>query len=162
MVQNLIDWALGTSVHTWVLSNSWAWPAMETLHFFGLCFMLGALIIIDTRMMGYFKSVSFDAVHRLLPWVFIGFGVNLITGFVFLLGDPSLYAPNIGFHLKLILIVLGGLNAALYYWKLHGKLGQLETNGDTNSLAKLVGASSLVFWFGVLIMGRMIPYVGTG
>jgi hypothetical protein len=42
MVQNLIDWALGTTIHTWVLSNAWAWPAMETLHFLVsvLCWVL--------------------------------------------------------------------------------------------------------------------------
>ncbi|MBT5032551.1 MAG: hypothetical protein HOM55_09695 [Proteobacteria bacterium] len=162
MLQNFIDWASSTAVNSWVLSNAWAWPAMETLHFFGLCLMLGALLIIDTRLMGYFKSVSFDAVHKLLPWAFIGFAINLITGLVFLFGDPARYVPNIGFRLKLILIVLGGLNAAYYYWKLHGRLGQLEVNGDATSLAKLVGSASLVFWFGVLIMGRLIPYVGTG
>ena len=162
MQQIFIDWASDTSINSWVLSNAWVWPWAETLHFFGLCFMLGALVIIDTRLMGYFKSVSFDAVHKLLPWVFIGFGINLITGILFLLGDPGRYMPNIGFQLKIVLIVLGGLNAAYYYWKLDGKLGQLDADGSTNDRAKLVGAASLVFWFGVLIMGRLIPYVGTG
>lgn len=162
MVQNLVDWASSTSINAWVLSNAWAWPAMETIHFFGLCFLLGALLVIDTRMMGWFKSVSFDAVHKLLPWVFIGFGLNLITGILFLFGDPGRYAVNIGFQIKLVLIVLCGLNAAIYYWKLDGRLGELEADGDTNSLAKMVGGASLVLWFGVLIMGRLIPYVGTG
>jgi hypothetical protein len=29
-------------------------------------------------------------------------------------------------------------------------------------LAKAVGSLSLIFWFGVLSFGRLLPYLGTG
>lgn len=161
-MENLVQWALGTSLHEWVISEPWIWPALETIHFFGLCLLLGAMLIIDTRLIGWFKSVSFDAVHKLLPWVFVGFGMNLVTGSLFLLGDPERYAINIGFQIKMGLIVLCGLNALLFAWKLDGRLAQFEAEGSTSSLAKVVGGGSLLLWFGVLIMGRLIPYVGTG
>lgn len=161
-MQNIIDRILGTAIHEWILSSPWVWPTFEILHFFGLCLLLGGLLIIDTRMMGGFKEVSFDVAHKLIPWVLAGFAINLCTGILFLFGDPERYVINIGFQIKVVLILLCGLNAALYFWKLDGNLDLLEKDGKTTGIAKLVGGASLGLWFGVLIMGRLIPYVGTG
>ena len=161
-MQSLVNWILTTSLNEWILTTAWVWPVLETLHFFGLCLLLGGLLIIDTRMIGWFKGVSFKVTHKLLPWVIAGFLINLTTGILFLIGDPERYTINIGFQIKAVLILLCGLNAALYFWKLDGKLGRIEANGNTNGLAKIVGGVSLGLWFGVLVMGRLIPYVGTG
>jgi hypothetical protein len=38
----------------------------------------------------------------------------------------------------------------------------LGPNDSTPALAKIVGLLSLVFWFGVLSYGRLLPYLGTG
>ncbi len=159
----MIEWILSTSLSAWVLGTAWAWPLAETLHFFGLSILLGALLIIDLRLVGFFKGLSLQATHQLLPWVFIGFGINLLTGILFLFGDPVRYYLNIGFRIKMVLVLLAGLNAIWFYMKINKPM--MDTWGsheDTPGLAKVIGGLSLVFWFGVLIFGRLIPYVGTG
>ena len=162
MLESLPQSIEGGAIYTMVTSTAWLWPLMEILHFIGLSLLLGALIIIDGRMLGFFRSINIHATHSLLPWVFVGFILNLVTGVLFFFGDPFRYAGHTGFQLKMVLVLVAGLNAALYYWKLHPVIGSWEANGDTTGLAKAVGAVSLVAWTGVLLLGRLIPYMSTG
>lgn len=158
----MIDWILSSSINAWVLNTFWAWPLFETLHFFGLSLMLGALLVIDLRMLGYLNGLSFSATHRLLPLVFAGFVINLFTGFMFVMGDPERYFIHTGFQLKILLVVLGGLNALWFALRISKPMHQWSTNSDITLEAKAVGCLSLIFWFGVLLLGRLIPYVSTG
>ena len=100
--------------------------------------------------------------HTLIPLTIAGFAINLMTGIVFLFGDPYRYAMNISFVIKAILIVLGGLNA-LYFWiKVTPILERIGPHEDPGTKIKVVGLLSLTLWTGVLCFGRLIPYLGTG
>ena len=154
---------LDTPLNIWVINaNPWFWPSLEIFHFLGLCLLLGGLIIIDLRLAGFIRSVSTEAVHKLLPLVLFGFALNLITGILFWFGDPTRYAVNIGFQIKMLLIVVAGLNALLYKFKIEPVMHTWEETGSTPLLARSVAFTSLIVWTGVLLLGRLIPYVGTG
>lgn len=154
---------LDTPLNLWVIgANTWFWPSLETFHFFGLCLLLGALIIIDLRMAGFYRSLSAAAVHKLLPLVFIGFGINLITGILFWYGDPMRYAVNIAFQIKMLLIVVAGINALIYQFKIEPVMHTWNENDPTPLIARAVAYTSLTAWLGVLLLGRLIPYLGTG
>ncbi len=161
-MESIVEWMTATALNTWVNGSAWVWPTLETLHFFGLCLLLGSLLIIDMRMIGWFKRIDIGATHALLPLVFIGFVINLGTGTLFLFGDPGRYVINIAFQLKMLLVILAGLNALLFYWKIDPVMAGWGAHDGTPAIAKFVGAASLVFWFGVLAFGRLIPYMGTG
>jgi hypothetical protein len=60
------------------------------------------------------------------------------------------------------LIVLAGLNFLVYFTKVEPRILNLGPSDGTPPFAKAVGALSLVFWFGVLSFGRLLPYLGTG
>ncbi len=152
----------GTAINNWVLSSSWLWPLLEILHFIGLSLLLGSLIVIDLRLAGFFRSINIGATHRLLPWTFLGFGLNLITGILFVFGDPARYAANIGFRVKMLLVLLAGLNALWFYWKINTPMKTWAPDADTPALAKVIAFVSLGTWTGVLLLGRLIPYIGTG
>lgn len=152
----------GGAISTWVTSTYWLWPVMEIVHFIGLSLLLGALIVIDARMIGFFRGLDIRATHALLPWVFFGFALNLITGILFFFGDPFRYAGHTGFQIKMILIVIAGLNALWYYWKIHPAMHDWEADSNPPMLAKVIASISLLVWTGVLLLGRLIPYVSTG
>ena len=67
-----------------VTGTKWMWPICETLHFVGLSLLMGVVLLVDLRMLGFMKSVSFPVLHRLLPWGILGFGMNVMTGLVVL------------------------------------------------------------------------------
>ena len=149
-------------LNQWIQSAYWLWPIMEIIHFMGLSLLLGGLIIIDLRMAGYFKVLNPATTHKLLPAVLLGFVLNLITGVLFFYGDPLRYSINIGFQIKMVLVLLAGLNALLYHWKVSPVMRTWNPAADSPPMAKIVAFTSLTIWTGVLLCGRLIPYVGTG
>ena len=153
---------VGGSLNSWIQETYWLWPVMEISHFIGLSLLLGGLLVIDLRMAGHFRSFDPAATHRLLPLVLIGFSINLLTGILFFYGDPMRYSVNIGFQIKMGLVLLAGLNAAVYYWKVSPIMQGWDATTSSPPLAKFVAYASLTLWTGVLLCGRLIPYVGTG
>ncbi len=161
-MENFVQAIEGTAINQWVMGSAWAWPIMEILHFMGLSLLLGSLLVIDLRMAGFLRKIDVRATHKMLPWVFIGFGINLVTGFLFVMGDPARYTANIGFRLKMLLLVIAALNALWFWWKINPVMKTWEPHADTPTLAKVIAWVSLGSWFGVLLLGRLIPYIGTG
>jgi len=152
----------GTAINAWVLDSTWVWPVMEILHFMGLSLLLGSLLVIDLRLAGFFRQINIAATHRLLPFTFAGFGINLVTGFLFLMGDPARYTANIGFRWKMVLVLVAGLNALWFWIRINPVMKTWEPHADTPFVAKVIAWVSLCTWFGVLLLGRLIPYIGTG
>jgi hypothetical protein len=162
MIETLVQAIEGSAINNWVLASFWLWPLMEILHFVGLTLLLGAMLIIDLRLAGFLRQMNILTTHRLLPWAAIGFSINLITGLLFLMGDPARYAVNIGFQIKMVLVLIAGLNALWFVLKVNPLMSTWDPYGDTPAVAKLIAYLSLTAWFGVLLLGRLIPYVGTG
>jgi uncharacterized membrane protein len=158
----LYDWMESTWINSLVMDYPWTWTTLETLHFLGLCLLIGAVLIMDLRLIGFQRVIPLGAVHGLMPVAIVGFAINLITGLGFLFGNPNLYAPNYAFWVKMVLVLLAGLNFLLFFFKVEPSLTKLDPHAPTPTLAKAVGAASLVFWFGVLTYGRLLPYLGTG
>ena len=135
---------------------SWLFPTTEIFHFIGLCLLIGSLLIVDVRLLGVSREVPMQAVYRFLPIAVLGFTINFLTGILFFFNDPFRYYPNIAFRIKLVLILLAGINA-LYFMITAHRHPQLASNGDYR--LKAVATLSLLLWFSVIVCGRMIPYV---
>ncbi len=162
MIDAIVQAIIGSPINEWILSSYWLWPLLEILHFIGLSLLLGSMLIVDLRLAGFLRQIDIMSTHRLLPWAIIGFGVNLVTGALFFLGDPGRYSVNIGFQVKMVLIVIAGINAIWFFRTINPHISDWDPNGDTSVQAKLVAYVSLGSWFGVLLLGRLIPYIGTG
>ena len=156
-----LDW-IAENLGVVVLTLPWTWPIMETLHFIGLCMLLGGLLVIDLRLLGYNRLIPTVASHDILPIVYTGLAINTLTGSLFFIGDPHRYFVNISFQIKMLLFVLAGLNALWYQLRLSPRIDALPSGTELPGEARVAGALSLGLWFGVLILGRLIPYLGTG
>ncbi|HBW84656.1 MAG TPA: hypothetical protein DEF79_11520 [Gammaproteobacteria bacterium] len=162
MWSSLANFADGSPVNLWIQDTYWLWPVMEITHFLGLSLLFGGLLVVDLRMAGHIKGVTPSSTYKLLPLVLVGFTLNLITGVLFFFGDPARYSINIGFQLKMVLITIAGLNALFYHWRVSPSIVTWDETNEPPKLAKFVAYVSLTCWFGVLLSGRLIPYVGTG
>jgi hypothetical protein len=159
----LLDWMQTTWINDLALGPQWSWPILETLHFTGMCLLFGPIIIMDLRLLGFDRlALPTSAVHSLIPLTITGFVINLLTGIVFLFGDPYRYAMNISFGIKAVLIVIAGINAIYFWKKVTPILERLGPHEDPPTSIKVVGLMSLSLWTGVLCFGRLIPYLGTG
>jgi hypothetical protein len=160
MWNQLANFALDSSLYQWISATYWLWPVLEILHFIGLSLLFGGLLLVDLRMLGCFTSIAQARVNRLLPLVLLGFAINLVTGILFYFGDPGRYSANIAFKIKMALIVVAGCNAALHHI-LIVRAAQASAIAE-QPLQKLSASVSLAAWLGVLLFGRLIPYIGTG
>jgi len=156
-------WMETTWLNNLAVGYAWTWPTLETLHFLGMCMLFGPIIIMDLRLMGFDRlSIPAFSVHKLIPLTLAGFVINLVTGIIFLFGDPYRYTINISFQLKMLLVLLAGINAIYFWLKVTPILDRTGPHEDVPGSIKIVGFMSLALWTGVLCFGRLIPYLGTG
>ena len=81
-------WLRSTSLAQ-VMHSRWAWPAAESLHFFGLSLLLGTVGLFDLRLIGFAKQIPLPALHRLIPWGIFGYFINIMTGICFFTAEPD-------------------------------------------------------------------------
>jgi hypothetical protein len=138
---------------------AWLWPLCESLHFIGLSLLIGAAGFFDLRLLGVMKGVPLRAAKRFVPWAMVGFSVNLLTGLIFFISQPQQYATNLAMWLKVLFLLVAGINAMLFETSYSDRLMALEPGVDMPVSAKVIGAVSLIAWFAVLYFGRMLPYL---
>ena len=129
----------------------------QTLHFFGYCLIFGTVAAVVLRVFGFWKSMPFSAVHRLLPLGVMGVVMNVFTGMLMLLADTFRYVNSGAFPPKMAFIVIGG--CAVLYFSLSDKLWNTKAGEEAPMTAKWVAAITLLAWGGVIAGGRLIPYV---
>jgi len=146
------------AIKDFVLQHPFVWPTCETLHFLGMSLMFGVLLIVNLRLVGWLRGMSFASVHRLLPFGLMGFGINFITGMFFFIAASEQYTQNVAFHYKVILLILAGVNYLVL--TVYDEAWALPASADAPLSGKLLGASALVLSIGVMYFGRMLPFIG--
>jgi hypothetical protein len=154
----VLEWIKATAVGEFVRSSSWAFPALQSLHFIGMTMLVGIVGAIDLRVLGIARGLPIHPLHRLLPVAFAGFGINLITGLMFFAHDPYVYAYNISFRIKMLLILIAGLNALWFQLGVFIDVDKWGPGIEASRLAKLISALSLLIWFAVITAGRYIAF----
>ena len=154
----MLTWIEGSWLGITLRHFAWAFPAAEILHFIGLCLLLGALIVIDLRLLGFARRLPARTISDLLPLAWIGFSINLVTGFLFFVAAPFFYYPNGPLRIKLVLILLAGANALWFQRTLRDEVDQLEVGAEASARVKVSAGASLALWAGVIFFGRMIMF----
>jgi hypothetical protein len=140
-----------------MLISKWWWAFMMDLHFIGLTLLIGTVGILNLRMLGFAKPLPIAPLHRLMPWALAGFGINTVTGILAFIGMPNYYTFDVAFWLKVLALLLLGLNAAAFYLTdAFNSVQHLGPGEDAPRPAKFFAAASLVLWFAVIALGRYI------
>jgi hypothetical protein len=142
-----------------MVSSAWAWPIAESFHFFGLCLLVGIVGLFDLRLLGFAKSISPSALHRLIPFAILGFAINIASGFTFLSGAPDQYlGGNLAFTLKMAFMGVAGLNVGVFYLTTFRKVRVLGPGDDAPLAARIIGGTSLALWITIITCGRLITF----
>jgi hypothetical protein len=154
---DFLVWLQSTTLATLVAETLWGYPLLETIHAFGMAMLIGSLGLINLRVLGYKAELPLLGTRDLLPLAWIGFTLNAISGVALFTSDAVYFFNSYTFRVKLVLIVLGGVNAMLLGQKVFR-----EPVADRDVVVtpgvKWIAATSLVFWFGAAIAGRLIAY----
>jgi hypothetical protein len=152
-----LEWLQNTWIAHLVAESLWGYPTFETMHTIGMALLIGSLGLINIRVLGFKSDLPILETRKLLPLAWLGFTLNAISGTLLFTSDATTFFASYTFRLKIILIVLGGINAAL----LSNQIFKTAPAGGPvtpTTGAKWIAATSLVFWFGAVIAGRLIAY----
>ena len=150
-----LEWLQNTSVAIFVAETLWAYPLLETLHTLGMALLLGTLGLINLRVLGYKRVLPLIATSDLLPIAWLGFTINAFSGLMLFTSDAVNFFMSNTFRVKITLIALAGINAALLSRKVFASnAGEIVPSGGAKALA----ASSLAFWVVAVICGRIYAY----
>lgn len=139
-------------------SHPWAWKTLETIHFMGLCLLFGVVLVGNMRLLGWMRNAPLEGFYRLLPWGVWGFVANSVTGMLFFIGQAFQYIENPAFHWKMLCILLAGADVLYLTW--HDEVWELGPGDSAPAMVKMLAASQIVLWIGVIYFGRMLPYLG--
>jgi hypothetical protein len=132
-------------------SHPWAYPALEAAHIAGIALLVGNLVLLELRVWGAVPELPLRPLARLsLTVALAGFGIVALTGLAMFSAQPGDLLANRAFVIKMALVALAGLNAALF----HARDGLARLDG----VARAQTALSLGLWLGAIICGRWIAY----
>ena len=133
-------------------SSTWAYPALEVAHLFGIGLLLGNLVLLELRVFGLGAALPVQALARLsLTLALAGFGLAAASGLLMFGTQPAELLANRAFTLKMLLLLVAACNAAWFHGR--GSLHKLDT------LARVQMALSTLIWLAVLGCGRWIAYL---
>jgi len=156
-----VQWLGKTDISIYLRTLTWVWPLCETIHFIGLAMVVGIAGFFDLRLLGLWRNVPVQACKAFMPWAMVGFALNLLSGLVFLTIFPAQYAYSSTWWLKVLFLMIAGINALFFETALGSRMLTLRPGEDSPTAFKVVGAISLTSWLLVLYLGRMLPYLGS-
>ena len=138
----------------------WVYPIVESVHVLMLCLFLGMTVMIDLRLLGAsFGTTPVSEVYRrLAPWMMAGFAVMVMSGALLFYAVPVKTYLNIFFRLKMVFLLMAGLNVAVFHFITSRTMPQWDVEANPPLRARLAGGVSLALWAAIAVCGRMIAY----
>ena len=136
------------------------YPIVESVHVLTLCLFLGLTVMFDLRLLGRsMRNVPASVVlDRLLPWMWTGFAVMVLSGALLFYAIPVKTYLNIFFRLKVAFLLMAGLNIVVFHSTIRRSIKKWELEPVPPARARLAGGLSLALWAAIVVSGRMIAY----
>jgi len=156
----LCEWLAGTSGSIALHESLLMYPLLESAHVLTLCVFLGTAVMVDLRLLGLtLVGVPMSEIKRRLgPWMVGGFVVMVITGLLLFYAIPVRTYHSIFFRIKVVALVLAGLNAFLFHSTIDRRIAEWDRDPIPPRAARRAGGRSLVLWAIIVVAGRMIAY----
>ena len=144
---------------TQIRESVWMFPTIETVHVFALVLVVGSIMTVDLRLLGLTnKERPFSQVAaEMLPWTWVAFGVAALAGMLMFSSKALTYYANIPFRLKMVCLLLAGINMVMFHWLGVRRLATWDHQQPPWS-AKLAGGASLLLWTTIVAAGRWIGF----
>ena len=154
------EWLETLFFSQWVRESGslWAFPMFLFTHTLGMAMVAGGATLISFAFLGLWPKASpIKPLEKLYPVMWWGFGFNLFTGVGLFCADATTRAINPDFWVKLVFVAIGVFAMV--------KMRRVFANpalasGIVPPDGKTWAWVSLVCWFGAIVAGRLIAYVG--
>jgi hypothetical protein len=154
-----LAWLETTAIANAIRTIPWLYPTFETGHYIGLSLLVGGILLIDLRVLGFAPRLPLKSMIGLLPFVWAGFVINVLTGSLLFIYGATNFGPNGAFQLKMLFMALAGLNALAFDLAVRRSGGSWVAADRPPSYVKGFATLSLVFWLCVVTTGRWMAYL---
>jgi hypothetical protein len=129
-----------------------------TLHSAGLAVMVGLSVVVALRILGVARGLPLAAMRSVYPMMWLGFGVNAVSGVALIIADPVGMLTNPLVFIKLLLIAAAIVCIVRIERRVlrspEAQAGVVPSGGKGLALA------SLVLWAAATTTGRLTAYLG--
>jgi len=154
-----LAWLETTGAATAMRQSLWLYPVVEILHILGFVVLVGSAAMFDLRLLGLSRQLPVTGMERhLLPWARAAVLVIVPTGALMFVAHATEFAGNPAFRLKLILLVIAALNAAVFHLRPFRRVAEWDHGATAPLTARLAAGCSLALWTGVIACGRLLAY----
>jgi hypothetical protein len=156
-----LKWLENTSIAQAIAESETLFPWIECVHVLAITLVVGSIAIVDLRLIGF--ASRDHAVTRLtkdvLPLTWVAFVIAALSGGLLFASKAMTYGHNFFLQGKLVLLVVAGLNMALFHVLVSRDVERWGSTPHTTPLpAKVAGACSLCLWVAVVAFGRWIGF----
>jgi hypothetical protein len=154
-------WLEGSALgHVMRDSGVWTYGVVNLTHILGVATLFGSIIILDLRLLGFWKHIPLSALSRpTVVMAAIGLGVAVFSGSGLLATKATEYIGNPFLYIKFPAIALGLFNVWLLHrsaaWRAH-RVRVLSPREERQ--LRTMGGTSLLCWLTAISAGRMIGY----
>ncbi len=155
----LFVWIEQTALSVWVRESPslLAFPFILFLHTLGLALLAGISVALDFWLLIGAERVRRIATHGLFRAMWLGFGINAVSGVVLLIAYPAKALTNWVFYTKMLLILLALLALEATRREVFDDLRPGDAIVVTRR-ARALALASLLFWAGTIFTGRLLAY----
>jgi len=146
-----------SALGAWARGSPIGYPLANLVHLLGLVMLVGAVGVLDLRLVGFFRALPALALSRALtPLAAAGLLLLIPSGFVMFAADAGPLLVSNLFRWKLLLIALAIVNLTGFHllWNRHVEDWDLRATGVGRGMA----LASLGLWLCAAALGRLIAY----
>lgn len=157
MINHTLSALQNSAFSTWIQTT--AYPIVITAHSIGLALLVGLLVVIDLRVLGFAKGAALPDLRKLMIVVWFGFWCNAISGVMLFVIDAKKDYYSWLFRSKLLLIALGLIMGARITSTVLKKTNEYASgDADAPHQAKVLAVGSLLVWASAIFIGRWMAY----
>jgi hypothetical protein len=160
-VQSIIAvaaWLEGTPLALWVGESDLVYPLLLSLHIIGLATFAGLLTIVDLRLLGGLATMPFVGMRGPMRLAWFGLLINAISGIALFASQATVFIENTPFLIKLAMIALAALTAAIIHKRLRRDAAGWDSAGRAGHSTRVIATASLTAIAAAIVAGRLIAY----
>jgi hypothetical protein len=159
-IPEICHWLETTAAASIVRRSAYGFQIVVGFHILGLAFSVGTLLWFDLRLLGVsMRQCSISEIYRrLAPLTLAGFVLMGVTGTWLFTGFATRAYGSTAFRIKLIALVLAGLNALIFHVLTERERANWDDAARPPRAARAAGLVSLVLWAVVIVCGRVMSY----
>jgi hypothetical protein len=159
-ISPIFQWLHDTPFATAIRESGVLFPWIESVHVLAVTLVVGSISIVDLRLLGIAsvnRSVASLSIE-VVPFTWTAFGVAVLTGSALFASHAVGYAHNFQFRMKMLLLVLAGVNMLVFHLIMGRGVGRWSECAVTPWQGKIAGLISLMLWIGIVAFGRWIGF----